>query len=233
MGISKIERMIDSMAEYIEDRKAMFSKNMVKISKDELLDYIDELKLCIPGEVKKANEIIATKNEILDEAKDKAEKIIEEAKAEAEKLINESEIIEEAYTRADEIIDKAEADAVAIKMEANTDAGDIRAGALSYASDMLAEVERIVEHSYDTTKARSENLMDSLRSNLEILRNNRNEIARELSDASDETGIQEEAVISEVEEDMSKPVDAEEEVSGEMSEFTVNVSDEDFEEDAR
>ena len=32
---------------------------------------------------------------------------------------------------------------------------------------------------------------------------------------------------------MSKPVDAEEEVSGEMSEFTVNVSDEDFEEDAR
>ncbi|MBR6395912.1 MAG: hypothetical protein IKS09_02975 [Lachnospiraceae bacterium] len=95
-------------------------------------------------------------------------------------MINESDIMHEAFARAQEVVKNADEQANQIILEANEDAGQIRTGALSYAEEMLGEVEKVVNHAYESAKNRCESLVETLHGNLEVLANNRNEITAEL-----------------------------------------------------
>ncbi len=181
MGSSRIEKIIDDIYEFVESCKPMaFSQTKVVVPKDELFDLLDELKLRTPDEIKKSLKVIAMKDKIIADAQEDAQGIISETKLKADRMVNDSDIVTEAYRRADEIMKHAQDEANEIIMEANRDAGQIRTGALSYAEDMLGEVEKVISHAYDTTKGRCDSLVESLRGNLEVLVNNRNEITAEL-----------------------------------------------------
>lgn len=112
---SKIEQIVSEIEDYINRcRFKTFSKKKVIVNKDEMEELLAELRLSIPDEVKKYNEIkkykqiIANREAIIDNAKQKAGEIIREAKENASKLLSENEIIKQAYVQAIEIVQKAE-----------------------------------------------------------------------------------------------------------------------------
>ena len=181
MGASRIEQIIDEIYDFVESCKPQtFSQSKVIVPKDELYDLLDELKLRTPDEIKRYQKIIANRDSIIADAEEKAKALIEDAKRETDRMINESDIMQEAFARAQEVVKNADEQANQIILEANEDAGQIRTGALSYAEEMLGEVEKVVNHAYESAKNRCESLVETLHGNLEVLANNRNEITAEL-----------------------------------------------------
>jgi vacuolar-type H+-ATPase subunit H len=124
--IDKIEELIN------QARKVPFTSN-VMVSEDEIYELIDSLRQILPEEIKQARWIVKERKELLDEAKNEADRIVSEAIDKATKLIAETEIIKKATKQAEEIVKDAENKARTIRLEAE-----------DYADEKLANLEAIL-----------------------------------------------------------------------------------------
>lgn len=219
MADNNITKLLDKMSRYIDNFKAgPLSKDKIKISKDELLDFLDDLRQALPDELEEAEKITNAKNEILKAAKAKAAKIETAAEEKLRDIIKDDEVVIAAGKEAEFIIGDAEKQADDIIKEAEEMAEQIKLGALSYAEEMLAAVEKMVAHNLDATIASSNSVIDTLKSNLEIIQNNRGEINAQILEAREADNY----------DGASGEVDDIEEAD---EEFTVNVNSDDFEEE--
>ncbi|WP_455716836.1 ATPase [Anaerosporobacter sp.] len=177
MGASRIEQLIEDIYEFVESCKMYpLSSTKVIVPKDELYDLVDELRLRTPDEIKRYQKIIANKDAILQDARDKADAMLAQAQEQTNALINEHEIMQQAYYQANDIVEQATKEAERILAAANNDANEIRQGAIAYTDDMLGDVERILANAYESTKAKYDNLLGALKGNLDIVVNNKNEL---------------------------------------------------------
>lgn len=177
MSQNRIEQLIEEMYEYIEGCKPKgFSATQVVVMKEEIYDILDEMKLKIPEEIKRCAKVVANKDQIIANAEERAEKIIADAKRQAEMLVQESEIMRQAYLQANEMVSRASQQADSIYQQASSDAETISLGALRYTNDMLTEVERVIAHTYEEAKAKTEAMLTTLEENLKIVQENRREL---------------------------------------------------------
>lgn len=178
MGASRIEQLIEDIYEFVEScRMQPLSSTKVIVPKDELYDLLDELRLRTPDEIKRYQKIISNRDAIIADAEEKAAAILAEAGERANVLLDESEIMQQAYYQGDALVKKAEEEAGRIVNEANEDAIQIRQGALSYTADMLSDAEQILENAYQSSKTKYDNLLNTLKGNLEIIASNKRELA--------------------------------------------------------
>ena len=82
-------------------------------------DIIDQMRISIPDEIKRSQQILAQRDRILAQAKEEHDRTIEIAKEKREQLTSSSEITAEAKKRADQIISQAYTEAEVIKREAD------------------------------------------------------------------------------------------------------------------
>ena len=197
MGASRIEQLIEDIYEFVEScRMQPLSTSKVIVPKDELYDLLDELRLRTPDEIKRYQKIISNRDAIISDAEEKAQTIIAQANENASNLVNDHEIMQQAYYQANEIVNQAAAQAEQILKAANADADQIRSGALSYANDMLGDVENILNHAYESSRSRYDSLLNSIRENLTIVQNNRtelvgnNEVEEEIADTKEEAVVE-------------------------------------------
>ena len=181
MSQNRIEQLIEEMYEYIEGCKPKgFSATQVVVMKEEIYDILDEMKLKIPEEIKRCAKVVANKDQIIANAEERAEKIIADAKRQAEMLVQESEIMRQAYLQANEMVSRASQQAESIFQQASNDAETISMGALHYTNDMLTQVERVIAHTYEEAKAKTEAMLTMLEENLNIVQENRRELTEEV-----------------------------------------------------
>ncbi|MBE5959782.1 MAG: ATP synthase F0 subunit B [Lachnospiraceae bacterium] len=181
MGVSRIEQLIEDIYEFIESCKMQpLSQTKVVVPKDELYDLLDELRLRTPDEIKRYQKIIANRDAILADAEEKAQRIQEEAREQAKSLVNDNEIMQQAYYQANEMVSSASAQAEAMLRSAQADADQIRTGALAYTEEILNDVQNILGNAFETSRTYSENLVNSLKANLDIVVNNKKEITDQL-----------------------------------------------------
>lgn len=217
MGDNNITKLIDKMSKHIDNFKAgPLSKDKIKISKDDLLDFLDDLRQALPDELEEAEKITNAKNEILKAAKSKAAKIEAAAEEKLREIIKDDEVVIAAEKEAEFIISDAEKQADDIIKEAEEMAEQIKLGALSYAEEMLAAVEKMVSHNLESTIANSNSVIDTLRSNLEIIQNNRGELNAQILEAREVNNYEADGAVESEEED---------------EEFRVNVNSDDFEDE--
>lgn len=208
MGASRIEQLIEDIYEFVENCKmSPLSTTKVIVPKDELYDLIDELRLRTPDEIKRYQKIIANKDAILQDAREKADAMLSQAQEKTNELINDHEIMQQAYYQANEIVNNASAEAERILNEANHDADIIREGALAYTDDMLKNVERILENAYESSKTNYEKVLESLKGNLSIVENNRKELKGDEQQTPDSV-VEEETVQKSDEQDFEFDEDA-------------------------
>lgn len=182
MAMSRIEQLIEDIYEFIESCKMQpLSQTKVVVPKDQLYDLLDELRLRTPDEIKRYQKIIANRDNIIADAEQRALQIQAEAKEKAKGLVNENEIMQQAYYQANEMVSNASAQAEAMIKSANEDAEQIRTGALAYTNEILSEVENILANAFESTKTRSDALVNSLKNNLDIVMNNKRELAEQLN----------------------------------------------------
>ena len=104
MNPSRIEKAIDEIYEYVENCKpSKLYPNKVTVSKDELYDLLDALRMCAPDEIKRYQKVINNRNEILQEAQTQAEQIMSKAEAQTQQLLDQNELVQTAYAQAEQI----------------------------------------------------------------------------------------------------------------------------------
>ena len=175
---SRIEQIIDELEEYIENCKPKFLSNTdIIVNREEIDDLIRELRMKTPDEIKRYQKIISNKEAILNDAREKAERLIREATIQTNELISEHEIMQQAYAQANEVVMLATKQAQEILDNATIDANNIRTAAMAYTNEMLGTVEKIVQNTMDTSKARFDDYYNNLSEKLSIVQANIHELA--------------------------------------------------------
>lgn len=128
-----IMEIIDLMEETIEKASSVPLTGKIMIDKDEILDYIQEIRLIYPDELKEAKWVKEERQRILHEAETRAEAIQKNAEETQMALIDEHEITRCAYEQANELVRNASEQAMDIKTDCDQYVDDL----LSNAEDRL------------------------------------------------------------------------------------------------
>jgi F0F1-type ATP synthase membrane subunit b/b' len=125
-----ILQLIDRLEElFNESKNVPFTKN-VMVDEDRMLDIIDQMRIAIPEEVKKAQQLLGQRDRLLAQAQEEANRTIEIARQKADQLVMKDAIAQEAQRRAEQII-----------AQARTEAEGIRADADDYVLDSLTQLQ--------------------------------------------------------------------------------------------
>ena len=180
MATSRIEELIEDIYDFVEDCKAQpFATSKVIVPKDQLYDFLDELRLRMPEEIKRYQKMLENKDAILARAQEEADGILAAAQQKMDALVDEHQIMQQAYAQADEIVMQAQQQAQEILAAAEEDAHQIRTGAIAYTEDMLVGLENIMDKAYSDCKSHYEGLLGSMQENLDIVRTNHRELTGE------------------------------------------------------
>ena len=114
-----ILNLVDKLEELFSQGRSIPMTHNVIVDEDRMLDLIDQMRISIPDEIKRSQQILAQRDRILAQAKEEHDRTIEIAKEKREQLTSSSEITAEAKKRADQIISQAYTEAEVIKREAD------------------------------------------------------------------------------------------------------------------
>ncbi|HIY19783.1 MAG TPA: ATPase, partial [Candidatus Blautia avistercoris] len=179
------EQIIEEIEEYVDSCKYQpLSTTKIVVNKEEIEELLRELRLKTPDEIKRYQKIISNKDAILEDAQAKADNIIAEAQAKAQQLVTEHEVMQKAYAQANETINSANKQAQEILDSATSDANSIRLSAITYTDDMMANIGNLVSNTLEDAGEKYKVFIDSLQSCLDVVNQNRRELAPQTAQAA-------------------------------------------------
>lgn len=111
--------MIDRLEELLnESRPLPFTHNVI-VDEDRMLDLIDQMRVSIPEEVKKAQQLLAQRDRLIAQAQEEANRTVNIARDRSSELVERDQVVQAAYTQAEQIKAQATADSEAIRKEAD------------------------------------------------------------------------------------------------------------------
>src|SRR5215510_4594908 len=131
-----ILQLIDRLEELFNESKSIPLTRNVMVDEDRMLDIIDQMRIAIPEEVKKAQQLLGQRDRVLAQAQEEANRTLDLARQKADQLASKEMVMQEAQRRADLILSQARGDADNIR----GDADDYVTKSLS---QLQAELERI------------------------------------------------------------------------------------------
>ena len=114
-----IQHLIDRLEELFNESRGIPLTHSVAIDEDRFLDIIDQMRVSIPEEVKKAQQVLAQKDRILAQAQEEAARTIALAKDKSDQLTHKDVITEAAKVQAEKIIAQAQQEADASRHESD------------------------------------------------------------------------------------------------------------------
>ncbi len=175
---SKIEQGIEDIYGFIESCKMQsFSSTKVIVPKNDLYDLLDDLRRDVPTELKRFRKILNQRDAIIEDAEKRAAEILADAKKQYSAMIEEHSIMQEAYQQAEITVQQANERAEAIVEHAREQANEIANGALYYTADMMDMAEKVIQNAYESVTNNANALEVALSGHLNIIRQNRAELA--------------------------------------------------------
>jgi cell division septum initiation protein DivIVA len=114
-----ILHLIDRLEELFNESKTFPLTHTVMVNEDRMLDLIDQMRIAIPEEVKKAQQLLSQRDRILAQAQEEANRTVALAREKAEELIARDALVQQAQARAEQILAQARADAEATRQDAD------------------------------------------------------------------------------------------------------------------
>lgn len=125
-----ILHLIDRLEEQLnQSRPLPFTHNVI-IDEDRFLDIIDQMRITIPEEVKKAQQMLAQKDRIIAQAQEEANRTLAIAREKSDQMLERDAIVQAAHARAEQIL-----------AQARDDIGKVRHEADEYVIDTLRSLE--------------------------------------------------------------------------------------------
>lgn len=114
-----ILHLIDRLEEILnESRPFPFTHNVI-VDEDKILDLIDQMRVAIPDEVKKAQQVLAQRDRILAQAQEEVNRRLELAREKSDQMVERDALVTSAKARADEIIAQAHNEIQTIRQDAD------------------------------------------------------------------------------------------------------------------
>jgi cell division septum initiation protein DivIVA len=114
-----ILHLVDRLEELFNEGRPIWFTHSVLVDEDRMLDLIDQMRVSIPEEIKKAQQIMAQKDRILAQAQEEANRTIQLAREKAEQMMQNDAIVLQARQQAEQIRLEAEAMAEQTRREAD------------------------------------------------------------------------------------------------------------------
>jgi hypothetical protein len=109
------------------------TRNVI-VDEDKFLDIIDQMRISIPEEVRKAQQVFTQKDRVMAQAQEEANRTLQLAREKADVLVEKESLVQDAQRRAVQIVDQA-----------RIEAENIKAGADQYAIDALTNLQTELE----------------------------------------------------------------------------------------
>jgi vacuolar-type H+-ATPase subunit H len=129
-----ILQLIDRLEELFNESKSIPLTRNVMVDEDRMLDIIDQMRIAIPEEVKKAQQLLGQRDRVLAQAQEEANRTLEIARQKADQLASKEIVMQEAQRRADQIL-----------VQARTDAENVRSDADDYVMNSLTQLQDELE----------------------------------------------------------------------------------------
>ncbi len=114
-----ILHLIDRLEELFNASRPIPLTHNVIVDEDRMLDLIDQMRVAIPEEVKRAQQLLAQRDRILAQAQEEVNRTLALAREKSEKLVEKDAVVQAARSRADQILAQARAEAEAARREAD------------------------------------------------------------------------------------------------------------------
>ena len=95
------------------------SDKKVIVSSDRIFEIVDEIEDNLPSEIRQAKDVVADREQILNEAQRNGDEIIRQAEERRKFMVSQSEIVKAAEAQAKEILTNAKKKAVGLEKAAN------------------------------------------------------------------------------------------------------------------
>ena len=129
-----ILQLIDRLEELFNESKNIPLTRNVMVDEDRMLDIIDQMRIAIPEEVKKAQQLLGQRDRVLAQAQEEANRTLEIARHKSDQMVTKDMITVEAQRRAEQII-----------AQARVDAENTRMGADDYVIESLTQLQEELE----------------------------------------------------------------------------------------
>ena len=114
-----ILQLIDRLEELFNESKNLpFTKN-VMVDEDRMLDIIDQMRIAIPEEVKKAQQLLGQRDRVLAQAQEEANRTLELARQKSDQMVAKDMVAVEGQRRSDVLLDQARIEAENIRADAD------------------------------------------------------------------------------------------------------------------
>ena len=115
MEDKNVQKLLDMLFGMIDEARGVaFNAEKCVISREEALDLLEEIRNKLPGELSKAQELMKSREQYVDQANREVKRMVEQAKEDA------SRILDRAQKEATQILEKAQEDAKTIVSESET-----------------------------------------------------------------------------------------------------------------
>ncbi len=132
-----ILHLVDRLEELFNDSRSVPFTHSVMVDEERILDIIDQMRVSIPEEIKKAQQLLAQRDRILAQAKEEADRTIVIAREKSGELVERDAIVDAARSRAEQIMEQARVENEKTKREADE-------YVLQSLSSLEAELDRIL-----------------------------------------------------------------------------------------
>ncbi|MFE1311666.1 ATP synthase F0 subunit B [Streptomyces sp. NPDC058755] len=128
-----VQKKLDEIVSAVSGARSMPMSASCVVNRAELLAMLEEVRQALPGSLAQAQELIGDREQMVEQARQEAERIIGNAHAERGSLISDTEIARRSQAEADRIL-----------AEARTEAEEVRAEADDYVDSKLANFEVVL-----------------------------------------------------------------------------------------
>ena len=136
-----ILHLVDRLEELFNESRPIPLTHNVIVDEDRMLDLIDQMRVAIPEEVKKAQQVLSQRDRIMAQSQEEANRTLALAREKSEGLVDQSAIVEAARIRVKEI-----------EAEALRDAERTRREADNYVIETLSQLEVQLERSLNQAR---------------------------------------------------------------------------------
>lgn len=114
-----ILHLVDRLEELFNNSRPIPLSRSVVVDENAFMDIIDQMRISIPDDIKKSQQIIAQKDRILAQAQEEANRTLALAREKSEKMIEKSDVYLAAQAKADQITEQARREASQTQLDAD------------------------------------------------------------------------------------------------------------------
>ena len=114
-----ILHLVDRLEELFNESRSIPFTHSVIVDEDRMLDIIDQMRVSIPNEIKKAQQLLAQRDRMLAQSQEEVNRTIALAREKGEQIVENDAIVKAAHVRAEQIIAQTRAECETTMREAD------------------------------------------------------------------------------------------------------------------